>query len=182
MLHVPYKCTGPALTALLGNEIAVYLSTFASALAHVKAKRLRAFGVSSLKRAKPLPEVPTIAESGVPGFEYSTRYGLVAPAGVPRTIIERLNKATVAALGRPETQQLLACSQGLDPIPSTSAHYATYLRSETEKWTNAARAAKIDLEQWSHTAIPRRQPWTVAKPIRRRRLCSASLVLRCSPP
>ena len=145
LLHVPYKGTGPTLTALLGNEISVYLSTFASALPHVKNGRLRAFGVTTAKRAKPLPDVPTIAESGVPGYEYGTWYGLVAPAGVPRAIISKLNKAAVAVLKTPEVQRLYE-SQGLDPIPSTSAHYAAHLRSETEKWTKVVRDAKISVE------------------------------------
>lgn len=145
LLHVPYKGASPALTALLSQEIMVYLSTFASALPHIKAERLRAFAVTSAKRAKPLPEVPTVAESGVPGYEYSTWYGLVAPAGVPHTIIDRLNKATIAVLNTPETRKIYE-SQGLDPIPSTSAHYAAYLKSETEKWTKAVRAAKIELQ------------------------------------
>ena len=145
LVHVPYKGAGPALTALLSNEIMVYLSTFASALPYVKADRLRAFAVTGAKRAKPLPEVPTVAESGVPGYEYVTWYGLVAPANVPRTIIDRLNQATVAVLNTPEIRQRYV-SQGMDPIPSTSAHYAAHLRSETEKWTKAARAAKIELE------------------------------------
>ncbi len=146
MLHVPYKGTAPALSALLGNEIAVYHSTYASALPHVKSERLRAFGVTGAKRTKTLPEVPTLAESGAPDNEYTTWYGLVTQAGVPRAIIDLLNKATVAALNRPATRQLCE-SQGLDPIPSTVAHYAAYLRSETDKWTSAARAARIDLEQ-----------------------------------
>jgi tripartite-type tricarboxylate transporter receptor subunit TctC len=145
LLHVPYKGTGPTLTALLGNEISVYLSTFASALPHVKNARLRAFGVTTAKRAKTLPEVPTIAEAGVPGYEYGTWYGLVAPAGVPRAVISKLNKAAVAVLKTPEVQRLYE-SQGLDPIPSTSAHYAAHLRSETEKWTKVVRAAKISVE------------------------------------
>jgi tripartite-type tricarboxylate transporter receptor subunit TctC len=145
LLHVPYKGANPALTALLSREITVYLSTFASALPHVAAGRLRAFAVTSAKRAKPLPEVPTVAESGVPGYEYSTWYGLVAPAGVPRRIIDRLNKVTVAVLNKPETRKIYE-SQGLDPIPSTSAHYAAYLRSETEKWTKAVRAAEVQMQ------------------------------------
>ena len=145
VLHVPYRGTGPALSALLGNEVTVSLSTFASALPHVKADRLRAFGVTSAQRAPTLPDVPTIAEAGVPGYEYSTWYGLVAPAGVPGRIIAQLNTATVAALNTPEVRQLYA-SQGLDPIPSTAAHHAAYLRSETEKWTKVVRAAKIQLQ------------------------------------
>jgi tripartite-type tricarboxylate transporter receptor subunit TctC len=142
-VHVPYKGTGPALTALLGNQISVFFSTFASALPHVKAERLRAFAVTTSKRASTLPDVPTVAESGVPGYEYSTWYGLLSPAGVPRAIVDQLNKATVAVLKTPQIQQRYV-SQGLDPIPSTSAHFATYLKSETEKWTKVVRAAKIE--------------------------------------
>ena len=143
---LPYKGTAPALTALLGNEIAVYHSTYASALPHVKSERLRAFGVTGATRTKTLPAVPTLAESGAPGNEYTTWYGLVAPAGVPRAIIDLLNKATVAALNKPAIRKLCE-TQGMDPIPSTSAHYVTHLKAETEKWTKAALAAKIDLEQ-----------------------------------
>lgn len=145
MLHVPYKGTGPALAALLANEVSVQLATFASALPHAKGGRLRTFGVTSAKRAPTLPDVPTIAEAGAPGYEYSTWYGLVAPARVPQAIIDRLNKETVAALNTPEVQKQYL-SQGLDPIPSTSAHYAAHLRSETEKWTKVARAVKITLQ------------------------------------
>jgi tripartite-type tricarboxylate transporter receptor subunit TctC len=142
LVHVPYKGTGPALTALLGNQISVFFSTFASALPHVKAERLRAFAVTSLKRAGTLPEVPTVAESGVPGYEYSTWYGLLAPARVPVGILNRLNKESVAALNDPEVRQRYL-SQGVDPIPSTAAHYAAYLKSETDKWSKVIRAAKI---------------------------------------
>jgi tripartite-type tricarboxylate transporter receptor subunit TctC len=145
LVHVPYKGTGPALTALLGNQISVFFSTFASALPHVKAERLRAYAVTSAKRAPTLPEVPTVAESGVPGYEYSTWYGLLAPAGVPRAIVEKLNKSTVSVLNAPDTRQRLLV-QGMEPVPSTAAHYAAYLKSETEKWTKVVRAAKIPLQ------------------------------------
>jgi tripartite-type tricarboxylate transporter receptor subunit TctC len=145
LLHVPYKGTGPSLTALLGSEVAAALSTFASALPHAKAKRLRALGVTSARRAPTLPDVPTISEAGVPGYEYSTWYGLVAPAGVPRKIVDQLNKATVTVLNMPDVRQQYA-SQGLDPIPSTSAHYAAHLRAETEKWTKVVRAANVVLK------------------------------------
>jgi tripartite-type tricarboxylate transporter receptor subunit TctC len=143
LVHVPYKGTGPALTALLGNEISVFFSTFASALPHVKAERLRAFAVTSLKRARTLPEVPTVAEAGVPGYEYSTWYGLLAPAGVDRAIVDRLEKATAVVLKTPEIQQRCV-SQGLDPIPSTSAYFTAYLKSETGKWSKVVRAARIE--------------------------------------
>jgi tripartite-type tricarboxylate transporter receptor subunit TctC len=101
--------------------------------------------VTSAKRTKALPAVPTVAESGVPGYEYSTWYGLLGPAGVPKPIIARLNKTTVAVLSTPEVQQKYL-AQGVDPIPSTSAHYSAYLKSETAKWTKVVRAAKIPLQ------------------------------------
>lgn len=142
MVHVPYKGTGPTLIALLGNEISVFLSTFASALPHVKSGRLRAFGVTGAKRANALPEVPTIAEAGIPGFEYSTWYGLLVPGGTPRAIVDKLNKATVGLLNSPEMRQRYL-SQGMEPIPSTSAAYVARLKSETEKWAQVVRAAGI---------------------------------------
>jgi len=145
LVHVPYKGTGPALTALLGNQISVFFSTFASALPHVKAERLRAYAVTSAKRAPTLAEVPTVAESGVPGYEYSTWYGLLAPAGTPRAITDKLNQTTVAVLNAPDYRQRLL-AQGMDPVPSTAAHYAAYLKSETEKWTKVVRAANIPLQ------------------------------------
>lgn len=142
MVHVPYKGTGPTLIALLGNEISVFLSTFASALPHVKSGRLRAFGVTSAKRANALPEVPTIAEAGIPGFEYSTWYGLLVPGGTPRAIVDKLNKATTGQLNSPEMRQRYL-SQGMEPIPSTSAAYAARLKSEAEKWAKVVQAAGI---------------------------------------
>jgi len=142
MVHVPYKGTGPALTAVLGNEVTVFMSTFASALPHVKAGRLHTFGVTTAKRAPALPDVPTIAEAGVPGFNYGTWYGLLVPAGTPRAIVDKLNKATVAQLHSAELRQRYE-SQGMDPIPSTSAEFTAKLKSETEKWAKVVRDAKI---------------------------------------
>jgi tripartite-type tricarboxylate transporter receptor subunit TctC len=142
LVHVPYKGTGPALTALLGNQISSFFSTFASALPHVKAGRLRTFGVTSVKRAATLPDAPTIAEAGVPGYEYSTWYGILVPGGTSKAIVEKVNKAAVAALHSAEVRQKLQAN-GIDPIPSTSAHYAAYLKSETSKWSKVIRAAKI---------------------------------------
>ncbi len=142
MIHVPYKGTGPALTAVLGNEVTVFMSTFASALPHVKAGRLHTFGVTTAKRAPALPDVPTIAEAGVPGFNYGTWYGLLVPAGTPRAIVDKLNKATVAQLHSAELRQRYE-SQGMEPIPSTSAEFTAKLKSETEKWAKVVRDAKI---------------------------------------
>jgi tripartite-type tricarboxylate transporter receptor subunit TctC len=145
LVHVPYKGTGPALTALLGNQISVFFSTYASALPHVKSARLRAYAVTSVKRTRTLPEVPTVAESGFPGYEYSTWYGLLAPAGTPRPIIEKLNKAATSVLKSDKTRERYI-AQGMDPVPSTPAHYAGYLKSEIDKWTKVVRTAKLPLQ------------------------------------
>ena len=145
LVHVPYTGVGPALTALLGNQHSVFLSTFASALPHIKAERLRAFGVTSAKRASTLPEVPTIAEAGVPGYEYSTWYGLLAPARTPSAIIAKFNQVMGDVLNSQKIREQYV-SQGLTPIPSTPAEFSAYLRSETEKWTKAVRAANIPLQ------------------------------------
>jgi tripartite-type tricarboxylate transporter receptor subunit TctC len=142
LVHVPYKGTGPALTALLGNEISVYVSTFASALPHVKANRLRAYAVTTAKRADPLPDVPTVAEAGVAGYEYATWYGMLAPAGTPRPVIATLNKALVATLNSSEVKRLFV-TQGLNALPTTSEEFAKYIRTEITKWAGAARLAKV---------------------------------------
>jgi tripartite-type tricarboxylate transporter receptor subunit TctC len=145
LVHVPYKGTGPALTALLGGEISLFVSTFASALPHVKAGRLRAFGVTSAKRSAALPDVPTIAESGLPGYEYTTWYGLLARAGTPQSIVDKLNRATVALLDNADVRQRYI-AQGMDPLPSTIDAFAAKLSSETDKWTKVIRATGARVE------------------------------------
>jgi tripartite-type tricarboxylate transporter receptor subunit TctC len=144
LVHVPFKGTGPALTALLGNQISVFFSTYASALPHVKADRLRAYAVTSAKRTATLPEVATVAEQGVPGYEYSTWYGLLAPAAVPKAIIEILSKATMAVLNNPEIRERYV-SQGMDVVPTTPAEFDKLIRAETAKWTKVVKSAKIPL-------------------------------------
>ena len=145
LVHVPYKGVGPALTALLGNEVSALLSTFASALPHVKSGRLRALGVTSAQRAPTLPDIPTIAESGVPGYEYGTWYGLLAPAGTPRAVVEKLNRATAEVLASPKIAERYV-GQGLTPTPSTPARFAAHLKAEIGKWTKVVREAKIPLQ------------------------------------
>ena len=142
LIHVPYKGTGPAVTALLGTELSVFLSTFASALPHVKSGKLRSFGVTSAKRAETLPDVPTIAEAGMPGFEYTTWYGLLVPAGTVRPIIEKLHATTLAVLNSADVKQRYR-AQGMDVTPSTPSEFAAKIKSETEKWVRVVRAANI---------------------------------------
>jgi tripartite-type tricarboxylate transporter receptor subunit TctC len=144
LVHVPFKGTGPALTALLGNQISVFFSTYASALPHVKANRLRAYAVTSAKRTTTLPDVPTVAESGVPGYEYSTWYGLLAPSGVPKPIIQKLSEATMTVLKMPDVRERYL-SQGMDPVPTTPAEFTKLIHSEMAKWDKVVKAAKIPL-------------------------------------
>jgi tripartite-type tricarboxylate transporter receptor subunit TctC len=108
----------------------------------VKSGRLRALGVTPIKRVGLLPDVPTLDEAGIPGFDYTTWYGLMAPAATPRAIVDRLNAETVAQLNSATVQRRME-AQGLNAIPSTPAQFTTKLRSETEKWARAAAAAKI---------------------------------------
>jgi len=144
LVHVPFKGTGPTLTALLGNQISVFFSTYASALPHVKSERLRAYAVTSAKRTATLPEVQTVAEQGVPGYQYSTWYGLLAPAGVPRPVLDKLSKSTIAVLNTAEVKQRYN-TQGMDVVPNTPAEFSKLIRAEMDKWGKVVKAAKIPL-------------------------------------
>jgi len=131
--HVPYKGTGPALTDLIGGQVQLQFGTMGPSLPHVRAGRVRALGVSSGKRSPAAPDVPTIAESGLPGFEAVTWYGLMAPAGTPRPIVDRLNKAVVAALKQQSLIDALAL-QGNTPAPSTAREFAEFVRAEGARY------------------------------------------------
>ena len=144
LVHVPFKGTGPALNALLGDQINVYLSSLASALPHIVQRRLRAFAVSTAKRAGPLPNLPTLMEEGIK-FEYGPWYGLFAPAKTPKALIDKVNKATIAALKSPELLKLFE-SQGLNATPSSPQEFAAYIESETKKWGAAAKTANIKMQ------------------------------------
>jgi tripartite-type tricarboxylate transporter receptor subunit TctC len=98
--------------------------------------------VTTAKRADPLPDVPTVAEAGVAGYEYATWYGMLAPAGTPRPVIATLNKALVATLNSSEVKRLFV-TQGLNALPTTSEEFAKYIRTEITKWAGAARLAKV---------------------------------------
>jgi tripartite-type tricarboxylate transporter receptor subunit TctC len=142
LIHVPYKGTGPALTALIGGEINMYLSTFASALPHVVNRRLRALAVTGAERAGPLPDVPTVEEAGVPGYVHLTWYGMAAPAKTPRAIIDKLNKAIVGVLKSEEVSRLYK-QQGLNAVPTTPAEFGQKIDEESKKWLEVVRKAKI---------------------------------------
>jgi tripartite-type tricarboxylate transporter receptor subunit TctC len=142
MVHIPYKGTGPAVTDLIGGQVQVMISTFASVLPHVKSGRLRALGVTSAKRSPATPDVPTLIESGVRDFDYSTWYALFVPAGTPRAVVDKLNRATREALAAEDMKQKFD-AQGVEAWSSTAAELGAYLRAETEKWGKVVRAANI---------------------------------------
>ncbi|MCW5575508.1 MAG: tripartite tricarboxylate transporter substrate binding protein [Burkholderiales bacterium] len=139
LVHVPYKGTGPALTDLMGGQVAMMVSTFASALPHIKSGRMRALGVTTMKRSPAAPDVPTLDESGIAGYDYSTWYGLLGRGGTQKAVVDRLNAATRQVLERAEIRQRLD-QQGVEPIRNTPAEFAAYLKSETEKWGKVVKA------------------------------------------
>jgi tripartite-type tricarboxylate transporter receptor subunit TctC len=134
LIHVPYRGSGPALTDLLGNHVAIYFSSLPPAIGLVKEGKLRALGVTSLKRSPIFPDVPTVAEQGLPGFEAVLHYGIVAPAGTPRPIVDKLNAALRQALDSPEVHRRIA-TEGAEPLPTTPEQYAADIDHEETKWS-----------------------------------------------
>ena len=132
--HIPYKGTGPAITDLLGGHIAMMFAPIPAAHGNVSAGALRALGVTSLKRSSLWPDIPTVAEAGLPGFEVVQRSTLLAPAGTPRTIIERLNKELNAVLATDEVRRRLAVEGG-EPVPGTPEEYAADIDREEMRWS-----------------------------------------------
>ena len=132
--HVPYKGSGPALTDLLGGHVQIYFSSLPPAVGLVKDGRLRALGVTGLKRSASFPDVPTVAEQGLPGFEVALHYGIVAPAGTPRPIVDKLNAALRAALGDPKVHDHIA-TEGAEPLPTSPEEYAADIDREETKWS-----------------------------------------------
>ncbi len=145
VVHVPYKGGHPALTDVLGGQIQVMLGAVPTTQAAVKSGKVRALGVTSAKRSAQLPDVPTIAESGVPGYEVTSWYGLCGPAALPKALMTKLNADLVKALNSPDTQQRLA-EQGIEVLPSTPEQFGAYIKSEVSKWVKVVKAAGISAE------------------------------------
>jgi len=145
MLHVPYKGGGQAMPAQLGGEVALSFSTVVSSLPHVKSGRLRGLAVTSAKRTPAAPEFPTVAESGLPGYEAVSWYGVLAPAGTPRDIVTRLNMEIVRALKLPEVRQLML-AQGAEPVSESPEQFAALIKSDIAKWGDVVKksGAKAD--------------------------------------
>ena len=145
MVHVPYKGTVPAVTDILAGNVSLMFNSMPSVLPQAKAGKLRGIAVSSAKRSAAAPEIPTVAEAGVPGFDYVTWYGLFAPAGTPRDVVARLNAQVVKILSEPELAKRFA-SQGAEPLGNTPEQLSQYRRSEFERWRRLIAELKLKVE------------------------------------
>ncbi len=145
MVHIPYKGTAPAMTDLLGGQVQLMFNGMASVVQQVRVGKLKALAVGSAKRSPAAPEVPTVAEAGLPGFEYTTWNGIFAPAGTPRPIVAKLNAAMMKALAAPDVIQRLA-SEGSEPAADTSEEFAAYVKQEFAKWSRVIRIAGLKAE------------------------------------
>ena len=142
LLHIPYKGAAPAVNDLLGGQVNILFADVAAILPHAKSGKVKALGIGSARRFAGLPEVPTIAEAGVPGFEGGGFLGLVAPAGTPREAILALNSAAVKSLAMPEVNERLS-SLASPPVGESPEYFAKHLRTEIDKWARVIRAGNI---------------------------------------
>jgi tripartite-type tricarboxylate transporter receptor subunit TctC len=140
LLHVPYKGSGPAITDLLGGQVQAMFDNMPSALPHVKAGKLRAIAVTSLKRSPSAPDVPTIDESGLPGFDVGSWFGLMAPKGTPKEIITRINAESNKALASAEIKERFL-ELGAAPAPMSPEAYGDFIRSEIRKWAEVVKVS-----------------------------------------
>ena len=144
--HIPYKGTGPALNDLLGGQVSMSFTDVLTALPYVKAGKLRALGIATAQRSRALPELPTLAEQGVTGYDVSVFFGIVAPAGTPPATVAKLNKAFADALATPKVKQLFA-SQGLEPAADGSPEQlGRFIVSETAKWKDVVKKSGAQLD------------------------------------
>ncbi len=142
LLHVPYRGEGPAMTDLIAGQVPLAMVTVVASRGHILGGRARALGAATAQRTGTMPEVPTIAEAGVPGYAAEAWLGVLVPAATPAPAVERLNAEITAILRRPEVVEALR-NQGADAAPTTAAEFAAYLRSEWEKYGRLARAVEL---------------------------------------
>lgn len=145
MLHIPYKGSSPAVADLLGGQVNLMFDNLPSSLQHIKAGKLRAIAVTSSKRSPALPDLPIIAEAGLPGYEASSWFGMVAPAATPRDVVAKLHDAIVKGLATPETSERLS-SQGAEKVGNTPEQFAAFIRAEIDKWGKVVKAAGAKLD------------------------------------
>jgi len=145
MIHVPYRGTGPALTDTLAGQTQVFFSSAATALPHVQSGTLKALAVTTAKRLPALPNVPTVAEAGLPGYEVDLWHGLIAPKGLPRTIVDKINKAANESLTLKDTAEKLA-TDGVAPAGGTPEQFMATIRKEIDLWKKLAADGVIKAE------------------------------------
>jgi tripartite-type tricarboxylate transporter receptor subunit TctC len=145
LTHVPYKGAGPALIDTLGGQVNLIMSSIVSGMPYAKAGRLRALAITTRTRSPAVPELPTSSESALPGYDFSSWYGLMVPAGTPQPVIGRLHDETVKALKLPDLQQRLA-SEGCDAVGSTPEQLAAYIKSEMARWAKVVKASGMQAE------------------------------------
>jgi tripartite-type tricarboxylate transporter receptor subunit TctC len=145
LVHVPYKGGGPAMRGLLGGEIDSYFATPVAPLPHIRAGKINAIAVTGAKRAAELPDVPTIAESGYPGYEAVNWYAYLVPVKTPRDVVDRLNRELVKVLRMPQAADLLH-KQGVEPEPGTPEQLAAYMKREYDTWGKVVKKAGVKAE------------------------------------
>jgi tripartite-type tricarboxylate transporter receptor subunit TctC len=146
ILHIPYKGTGPALNDLLGGQVSMSFTDILTALPHVQAGKLRALGLASADRSAALPNLPTIAEQGLPGYDVSVYFGIVAPKGVPEPIVAALNKAFIGALDDPAVKDALSKQGIVEAQDRSPAGLTHFIQAEVPKWAEVIRAANVHID------------------------------------
>jgi tripartite-type tricarboxylate transporter receptor subunit TctC len=145
MVHIPYKGAAPALTDLLGGQVSMFFSGMPPAMTHVKSGKLRALAVTTPKRSPAAPDVPTMAEAGIPGFDISNWFGVFAPAGTPDDILNKLNAEIVKALALPDVKERLA-GVGAETVGNSRAEFAAFIDQEIAKYAKLARESGAKAE------------------------------------
>ena len=147
MTHIPYKGGAPSVAATLGGELDLTFAATPVGIPHIRSGRVRALAVSSDKRSAVIPELPTMAESGVSGYDVTNEYGVVAPAGTPRAIVVKLQQEISRILRLPDVKERLL-AVGAEPVGSTPEQFGEHLKSEVAKWERVIKANKIEMQQW----------------------------------
>lgn len=145
VIHVPYKGAGPAVTALLSGEVTIFFGTPAAMTQHVKAGKARALAITDAKRYSGLPDVPTMVEAGITGVDANPYWGIVAPAGTPAAIVDRLNAAFVKQLNAEEMRQRLI-GMAFVPVANTPAEFGAFMRADIARWGKVIRVAGIQAQ------------------------------------
>lgn len=145
IVHVPYKGGGPAMADLMANMVDIYFGGLSTALPHVKSGKLRALGQTGLKRSAAAPDIPTISEAGLPGYECAISYGIFLPAGAPPALVDKLHAAVDSTIRSPEIAKKFV-ELGADPQYGSPAEFAAYVAADLDKWTRLAKEANLRLE------------------------------------